>query len=405
MKKRVFLILGIVLIFLTTSPLISENSKNLKEKAIKIIRSSIVADTHEDTPTTIYRGKSITIRRSEGQIDFPRMLEGGLNAPVFAIWISNKLDEKNPEVYALKVMSATLREIYKNENIAEIAYSSNDIKRIVEKGKIAITFSLENSSVFHSSEYVDIFYKLGIRMASLTHMSTNYLSDSSTDKEKWSGISPLGEEIIRRMNKVGMIVDVSHLSDKAVEDILRISTAPIIASHSCARALAEHPRNLTDKLIKAIAERGGLIDVNFASFYLDGSLREKYKKIKKKYDGLIEEVKKRYKNNGEKLEREINVLKEKRKEEYSAAKPDLSIVVKHIMYIRDLVGIDHVGIGSDFEGIGNSAPRGLEDVSKLPDLVVEMIKAGFTDEEIKKVLGLNFLRLYKEVEKKKTINL
>ncbi len=391
--------------FFAISLLFSGQNNDLKKKAIKIIRESIVADTHEDTPTTIYRGKSITIRRSEGQIDFPRMLEGGLNAPVFAIWIPNKLDEKNPEVYALKVMAATLKEIYKNEKVSEIAYSSDDIKRIVESGKIAITFSLENSSVFHSPEYVDIFYKLGIRMASLTHMSTNYLSDSSTDKEKWGGISPLGEEIIRRMNKVGMIIDVSHLSDKAVEDILEISSAPIIASHSCARALAEHPRNLTDKLIKAIAEKGGLVDVNFASFYLDGTLRDKYKKISKKYKKMKEELDKKYQNGGKEYEEKIKELKEMQKKEYYSIKPDLSIVVKHIKYIKNLVGIDHVGIGSDFEGIGNSAPRGLEDITKLPDLVVEMLKAGFSESDIKKILGLNFLRLYKEVEKKKTINL
>ncbi len=395
----------VLILFFATSLLFPEQNKDLKKKAIKIIRESIVADTHEDTPTIVYRGKSITIRRNEGQIDFPRMLEGGLNAPVFAIWIPNKLDEKSPEVYALKVMAATLREIYKNENIGEIAYSSNGIKKIVESGKIAITFSLENSSVFHSPEYVDIFYKLGIRMASLTHMSTNYLSDSSTDKEKWAGISPLGKEIIRRMNKVGMIIDVSHLSDKAVEDILEISSAPIIASHSCVRVLAEHPRNLTDRLIKAIAEKGGLVDVNFASFYLDGTLKDKYQKISKKYKEIKKDLDKKYPNKGKEYEEKMRELKEMQKKEYSSIKPDLSIVIKHIKYIKNLVGIDHVGIGSDFEGIGNSAPQGLEDITKLPDLVVEMLRAGFSEIEIKKILGLNFLRLYKEVERKKTVNL
>jgi len=404
--KNKKIIAFIFLIALLAFPLLSsKKTTDLKSKAIELIRSSIVADTHEDTPTTIYEGKSITIRREDGQIDFPRMLEGGLNSPVFAIWIPNKLDNKNPEVYALKVMAATLREIYKNEKLVEIAYSSDDIQRIVKSGKIAITFSLENSSVFHSVEYVDIFYKLGIRMASLTHMSSNYLSDSSTGKEKWSGLSPLGKEIIRRMNKVGMIVDVSHLSDKAVEDILSISTAPIIASHSCARALAEHPRNLSDKLIMTIAAKGGLIDVNFASFYLDGNLLKRYKEISKKYKKLKAQIEKKYPNKGEKYKKEIEELKRAQKKEYYSVKPDLKIVVRHIKYIKELVGIDHVGIGSDFEGIGNSAPKGLEDVTHLPDLVVEMIKAGFTDSEIKKVLGLNFIRLYKEVEKRKTINL
>ncbi len=379
---------------------------SLKEKAIKIIRNSIVVDTHEDTPTTIYKGVDISVRRDRGNIDFPRLIEGGVNSPVFAVWISNNMDEDNPEVYALKVITKTLKVIKENSKIAEIAYSVDDIRRITQKGKIAITLSFENSSPMHNPEYVDVFYKLGIRMASLTHMSTNYLSDSATDKEKWGGISPMGERIIKRMNELGMIIDVSHLSDKAVEDILRISKAPIIASHSCVRTLAQDvKRNLPDELIKKIAIRGGLIDVNFASFYLDGTMGKKYKEIKEKYKEKIKELERKYPTKGKEYEKAIRTIKNNQKTEYEKVKPDLKIVVKHIKYIRDLVGIEHVGLGTDFEGIGNSSPIGLEDITKIPDLVEEMLKQGFTEEEIKKFLGMNFIRFYKQVEKTRTVKL
>jgi membrane dipeptidase len=378
----------------------------LKERAIKIVRNSIVVDTHEDTPTTIYKGVDISIRRDKGNVDFPRLIEGGLNSPVFAVWISNKKDENNPEVYALKVISLTLKVIKENNKIAEIAYSAEDIKKITRKGKIAITLSFENSSPMHNPEYVDIFYKTGIRMASLTHMSTNYLSDSSTDKEKWGGISPMGEKIIERMNELGMIIDVSHLSDKAVEDILKISKAPIIASHSCVRALAKDvKRNLPDNLIKRIAKSGGLIDVNFASFYLDGTLGKKYREIRNRYKEKIGELEKKYPSKGEEFEKELKIIKNNRKSEYENIKPDLSIVIKHIKYIKDLVGIEHVGLGTDFEGIGDASPIGLEDATKIPALVEEMLKQGFTEEEIKKFLGMNFIRFYKQVERIKTVNL
>ncbi len=402
MKKRT--IVFIISIFFILSFLYAKNDI-LRERAIKLIRSSIVADTHEDVPTSIYEGKDISIRRDKGNVDFPRFIEGGINSPVFAVWIPNKLDDKNPEVYALKVISKTLKVLKDNSKISEIAYNPEDIVRITKGGKIAITLSFENSSPMHNPEYVDIFYKVGIRMASLTHMSTNYLSDSATDKEKWGGISPMGEKIIKRMNELGMIIDVSHLSDKAVEDILRISNAPIIASHSCARALANVSRNLPDYLIKKIAEKGGLIDVNFASFYLDDTVGKKYREVRDKFKKEIQELEKKYPEKGEKYEEELKRLKKEKKEAYKKVKPGIGIVVKHIKYIRDLVGIEHVGLGTDFEGIGDSSPIGLEDATKIPALVEEMLKQGFTEQEIKKFLGMNFIRLYKKVREVKSVNL
>ncbi len=401
MKKIIFLFLSVLLIVNFSIA----KKIDYKKKAIEIVKSSIVVDTHEDTPTTIHKGVDISKRRKDGNIDFPRLIEGGLNSPVFAIWIPNSLDEKNPEVYAMKVIADTLRVIKNNNKISEIAYSSDDIIRITKEGKISITLSFENSSPMHNTEYVDMFYKIGIRMASLTHMSTNYLSDSSTDKPKWNGISPVGEKIIKRMNQLGMIIDVSHLSDNAVYHILKTSKAPIIASHSCVKSLADVKRNLSDDLIKKIAEKGGMIDVNFASFYLKSGMWKEFGKIRKKYKEQIDNLNKKYPDKGEVYEKEMKIIKDKMKEEMNEGKPDLGIVVKHIKYIKNLVGIDHVGLGTDFEGIGTANPIGLDDASKIPDLVEEMLRQGFSEKEIKKFLGLNFIKLYKKVEKIKSIKL
>lgn len=380
-------------------------TETVKEKALRIVKNSVVADTHQDTPTIIYEGIDILEDSEKRQVDFPKMIRGGINSPVFAIWISNSKDNKDPEIYALKVLSKTMGVIGKSSKFCDLSLSCDDITDITGKGKIAITFSLENSSVFHSVEYVDIFYRLGIRMASLTHWSSNFLCDSSTGKEKWGGLSPLGEKIIKRMNEVGMIVDISHLSDKSVEDILKISSAPIIASHSCVRKLGDHKRNLNDELIKKIAEKGGLIDINFASFYLDTDAKNEMSKIWKEYGVLYSNLKKKYPDEGIEYKKEKEILDKNRKKRGSGLRVGLSRVVDHIKYIRDLVGIDFVGIGTDFEGIGDTAPIGLEDASKMPNLVVEMLKEGFNEAEIKKVLGQNFLRLYKKVESAKTTDI
>jgi len=393
------------LLFLFTTLFLSAD---IEDKALSILKKSIVVDTHEDTPTRIYHGADISTLSNKGHIDFPRLAKGGLNSPVFAIWIPNRLDNKQPEVYALKVLASTLRIMNKNKKIAEVAYSSDDIKDITKNGKISVTLSLENSSVFHSEEYVDIFYKLGIRMASFTHMKTNYLSDSSTDKSKWGGISPLGEKLVKRMNELGMIIDVSHLSDKAAGNIIKLSKAPIIASHSCVRNLCNVSRNLPDRLIKAIAENGGYIGINFASFFLDENLRKKREKIMDEYRQKLSNLKEIYPEKGNEYKAKLNKAKQNLREKYAVlnkVKPDLKIIVDHIKYIKELVGIDYVGLGSDFDGIGDSAPIGMEDATCIPDLVIEMLKAGFTESEIKKFLGLNFLRVYKDVEQVKSVNL
>ncbi len=323
------------------------------KKAKEILKNSILVDAHEDTPTTLYRGVDITKKRKKGQVDLPSLFSGNINAPVFAIWTSNRLDRMNPEFYTFSVISAVYKFVKKNKRYVEIAKSVDDIRRITKKGKIAIILSLENSSAVKDESFVDIFYLLGIRFASLTHMKTNFLADSSTDRPVWDGISPMGRKITVRMSKVGIIPDISHLSDSAAEDVIEVSKIPVVATHSCVRNLSDVKRNLNDRLIRLVAKKGGVIGINFFKYFLNS--------------------------------------KEKR--------ASTKTVVAHIKYIRRLVGVEHVGIGTDFEGIGDKgAPKGLERADKMVNLVVELLKEGFSEEEIKLILGENFLRVMEKAE-------
>lgn len=401
--KKIFL----TICFLVLIPSLMLISESTSEKSLRIAKESIIADTHEDVPTKIFEGTDIGVTSEKSQIDIQKMKSGGLNAPVFAIWISNKKDNDNPEVYAMKVFASTLDAIKKYQASLQIAYSAKDIRDITSKGKIAVTLSLENSPVFHSPSYVDLFYGMGVRMASLTHWNTNFLSDSATDKPKWKGISPLGEKIIKRMNDLGMMIDVSHLADESVKDILSVSKAPIIASHSCAKSLSGHPRNLNDDLIKEIASKGGLIDINFATFYLKADLFKKMGTLRKEFNQKRKKIDEKFKGKSKDDPAYLKELKKIREDMQSKfnkfKKPKLDAIVKHILYIKNLVGINHVGIGSDFEGIGDNTPIGMEDASKFPALIEVMLKAGLTEKEVKKVLGENFLNFYEKVEIKKDL--
>ncbi len=333
-------------------------SIDYRKKAEEILKHSILVDAHEDTPTTIYRGVDITKKRKRGQVDLPSLFSGHINAPVFAIWTSNRLDKMNPEFYTFSVISAVYKFVKKNKRYVEIAKSVKDIRRITKEGKLAIILSLENSSAMKDESFVDIFYLLGIRFASLTHMKTNFLSDSSTDKPVWDGISPMGRKITIRMSKVGIIPDISHLSDSAAEDVIEVSKIPVVATHSCVKNLSDVKRNLNDRLIRLVAKKGGVIGINFFKYFLNS------------------------------------------KEKKASAKT----VVAHIKYIKRLVGVEHVGIGTDFEGIGDKgAPEGLERADKMVNLVVELLKEGFSEKEIKLILGENFLSVMKKAEETREI--
>lgn len=378
MKKK----LALLLLFLLPIFLFSGNNP-LWQKAEEIVKTSIIIDAHEDIPTTML-SEDVSVLRNKGHFDLPRAFMGGLTAPCFAIFTNNKYDDNHPAEFALRELSNVYEFAFQHRDKVLIAYSYKDILRAKKEGKLAIIITMENSSPIENPSQLLLWKRLGLRMAILTHMKTNKYADSSTDQEKWGGLSPEGKEMVKRMNELGILVDVSHLSDKAAAQAIELTTLPPVASHSDARALNDVPRNLPDELIKAIAQKDGVIGVNFFPYFLSKKVKEPWEAFWKK----AEELRKQYGVKADEL------IKEERKKLPNA---DISDVVKHIKYIANLVGVEHVGLGSDFEGI-SMAPEGLEDVTKFKNLVYELLKEGFTEKQIRMVLGENFLRVFKRAD-------
>jgi len=353
-----------------------KNEIKIHKKAHKIHSKILTIDTHQDTPLimSIYPSffgeefdlsQRYEIAEFSGftfrQVDFPRMKEGGLDAAFFVAFISqgDRNDEGNQAAKeeVLGLINLIHVKVGEHPDLAKVVSAPKDAYRLQKEGKRAIYIGIENGyAIGNDLSMVETYYDLGVRYMTLCHSSNNDISDSSTDPAgpEHGGLSPFGEDVVAEMNRLGMMVDVSHTSDQAVWDVLSVATAPIIASHSNARAVFDHPRNLSDDLLEAISENGGVVQVNL--LYVAP-------------------------NNSVTGERIANVLD----------------VVDHIDHIATVAGIDHVGIGTDFDG--GAVVDGCEDVSKLEAITLELVKRGYNKNEIRKIWSGNILRVFREVEK------
>jgi membrane dipeptidase len=308
--------------------------------------------------------------------------------------------ENTEKAYELanQMIDATYEACNKYNNMAEVATKSSDAVRLEKSGKLAIYIGMENGfPIGNDINRVGEFYSRGVRYITLCHSSNNDICDSSTDKKgpEYNGLSKFGEEVVKEMNKYGIIIDVSHISDESFYDVVKLSKAPIIASHSSVRSIAHHNRNMSDDMIKTLANNGGVIQICLLDDYIkDPDTTTMYYQKRKelnviydtKYDSMTDEQKKDLRNEWRSL-----------KEKYPKPMPTVVDCVDHIDYVKNLVGIDYVGIGSDFDGGGGV--DGCADVSEFPNITVEMLNRGYTVEEIRKVWGGNFFRVFKEVEK------
>ncbi len=369
----------------------------LWKKAVKIHHEAIVVDTHCDTlMVMVGRGLNIGQKSDKNDVDLIRMKEGGLDASFFAVFISNKLDKEHPAKNALEMIDEIHQQVEKHPDLAEMAYSPSDIRNIHQKGKRAILIGMENGGPIEGSlRILRNFYRLGVRYITLTHNSNNDICDSSNaETAKWSGVSPFGKEVIKEMNRLGMLIDVSHISDKAFWDVLDVSQSPVFASHSCVRSICSAPRNMSDDMIKALAKKGGVIQITFYSGFLDEGIKQKSEEIQKKVAPEIEKLREKYKDNQKGFWDEAIKLWRK----YAPPPPPIEKLIDHIDHVVKLVGVDYVGLGSDFDGAG-SFPRGLEDVSGFPLITYHLLKRGYSETDIKKILGGNFLRVFEKAIK------
>ena len=380
-------------------------SAHADDRATKLAHDAIIVDTHLDAPMQLAdKWADIGTRGATDHFDLPRAKEGGLTAPVFSIFVSAQYATGGAARRALELIDITHRSIDAHQTEAMLATTADDIRAAKKAGKLAILMGIEGGHAIEDSLGVlREMYRAGVRYMTLTHVNTNHWADSSgsyivpdydpKETKVHDGLTDFGRDVVKEMNRLGMIVDVSHVSDDTVADVLEVSRAPVMASHSSCRALVAMPRNLTDDQIKKIAAKGGLVMINFSSLFLDQKVWDAFVALKKK---LLPEWKKLEK----KFPRDMGARYGALFEMYGKAKlPRASFtkVVDHIEHVIQVAGIDAVGLGSDFDGI-EDPPDGLEDYSKLPKLVEELARRGHSDAEIKKILGENFLAFLGRVE-------
>lgn len=371
---------------------------------IRIHNKALTVDTHCDTPMAmIGEGFDVGVRNTppQSRVDFPRMKEGGLDAMFFAAFTGQRerTEENTQKAYetANNMIDAVYESCNKYNNLAEVAISSDDALRIEKTGKRAIYIGMENGFPIGTDlKRVKEFYDKGVRYITLCHSSNNEICDSSTDRDgsEFNGISKFGKKVVKEMNKLGMLIDVSHISDESFFDVIKRSKTPVFASHSSVRSIAHHNRNMTDEMIMALANNGGVIQICLlGSFIKDPDTTSVRYKKERELRGIFS-TKWEFLNDDEK--KEIRTKWRTLNDEYPEEPVTVSDYVDHIDYVKNLVGVDYVGIGSDFDGGGGLAD--CKDVSELPNITAEMYKRGYTEEEIFKVWGGNFFRVFKEVE-------
>ena len=372
--------------------------EKLWKRALDIQRKSIVIDTHNDILSIMFDENYDLGVSSVGKYhtDLARMKQGGLSAEFFAVYIDRSYARDGGSARrALDLIDYTYRAVEKYPSDLMMAYSTADIRRAKKQKKIAALMGIEGGHAIEDSmSALRDFYRLGIRYMTLTHNNTHNWADSCCDTAKHNGLSDFGKEVVREMNRLGMLVDVSHVSDKTMSDVFDVSKAPVIASHSSARALADRTRNIPDDLLKRFGPNGGGVMINFYPGFIDQKVvlasRERDARLKPQTDALKEQ----YKADPKKLEEETDKL--------LAANPlpttPLSVLLDHFDHVAKVAGIDNVGIGSDFDGIP-SVPLGMEDISKLPVLTYELLKRGYSEKDVRKILGENFMRAFGEAER------
>jgi len=373
-------------------------AQSVSDQAKKLQSSSIVIDTHDDTTQRLLDPKfDLSVRHSDGNIDIPRMKEGGLSAIFFSIWIPSKILGPEAVKKALDQIDAVRELVRKNPNDLILATSAADIREAKQQHKIAVLMGVEGGHMMGNDlSVLRTFAALGVRYMTLTHMDNNEWADSSTDKPAHNGLTDFGKDVIREMNRLGIIVDIAHVSDKTFYDALETSKAPIFSSHSSCRAICQAPRNMTDDMIRDLAKHGGVIQINYHVGFLSQEFRDYEKAHPETEKEITEEVKKRCGDNEAcKLTTGDQVVRDFM-QAGKLPKVDWTVIVDHIDHAVKIAGADHVGLGSDFDGA--VMPLGMQDVSHIPQITDALLKKGYSESDIRKILGENTLRVLSQVE-------
>ena len=357
---------------------------------------SVVVDTHNDAVTACIEKKVSLDQDLRGinHSDLKRFKEGGLDYQLFSIWCDG--DKKNPYAWAMREMDTLDAVAARNPDKMVVAKNWAQIQKALKEGKLVAQYGVEGGHMIEDDiNRLDTFYKRGVRYMTLTwNNSPSWASSHADEKDaKYTGprgLTPFGKQIIQRMNKLGIIVDISHVGEATFWDAIKTTTKPVIASHSNAYSICPVTRNLKDDQIKAVGKNGGVIHLNFFSAFVDSTFQAKNMAFRRKHKAELDALL----ATGIQPEYAQSTLAEKYKEESDANKPDIEALMKHLDHIVKLIGVDHVGLGSDFDGI-DSAPKQLKTVVDYPEFTKALIKRGYNDTDIAKILGGNFLRVYR----------
>jgi membrane dipeptidase len=395
-----FLLLNLLLILMTPKTAECQIIRDsvLYSKAKLLSENIFLIDTHIDLPEWVFDDEyNISNPTGRAQMEYPLAMEGGLNAAFFAVYTPPSLEgTERAKPRADTIIGRIHRVAEKYPDHFRLAFSSSDVLKIKDNKVIMIAIGMENGSPIDSSmDNLKDFYDKGVRYITLCHYKWNHICDSANDPERmWNGLSPFGEEVVKEMNKLGIMIDVSHVSDSTFYDVIRLSKAPIIASHSSSRFFTPgNERNMSDEMIRMLAEKGGVIQLNFWDMLLSAEVARQKEAQEFEIRKYLQE------NNIDPASQNGREYTRKFRKDNPVKQAEVSDLVDHIDHVVKLVGVDYVGLGSDFEGVGdNSLPSGLENVSKYPNIIYELLKRGYSEEDIKKIAGGNLLRVWKRVE-------
>jgi len=371
-----------------------------QSQAARVHEQAIVVDTHADTTQRLVFDPKFDLgeRHSDGNIDIPRMKEGGLDALFFSIWVPSDVVGPPALKRAYDQIDAVRETVRTHPNDLVLATTAADVRRAAGEHKIAALMGVEGGHMIDDDlRQLRNFAALGARYMTLTHFKNNNWADSSTDKPAHNGLTPFGKDVVREMNRLGMMVDISHVADKTFYDVLGLTTAPVIASHSSCRALTNHPRNMTDEMLRALARNGGVVMINYHAAFISEEFRVASEKRSGDVVTSMSALSKKCGGNEACTTREGERIDHEAMMNGSLPKVSWERIIDHIDHAVKTAGADHVGLGSDFDGA--TMPLGLEDASKLPKITDALLKKGYSEQDVEKILGGNILRVMEAVEK------
>ena len=347
-------------------------------------------DSHCDTPSQILRLRDLSVDNTYAHVDFPKLRRGGVDGAFFALYTPASLTSSESYIYASKLLQGVRNVLKFHHDKARLATSRSQAYENKDAGLFSIFLGLENGQALGDSlDRIDEFYEAGVRYITLCHSKNNQICDSCAEGGGWNGLSKFGKDVVRRMNMLHMLVDVSHISDHSFYDVLETSDKPVVATHSCCRSLCNHPRNMTDEMIRNLAQAGGVVQINFYPLFLDNAFKATLAE-----SGIMDY--------GERIESEFiadpasptkrEAWNKVQDELQALSRPSYKLIADHIDHVVELVGIDYVGIGSDYDGI-EVTPEGMEDISKMPLLFEELRSRGYTESDLSKIASDNFFRI------------